>query len=307
MLPRPATRAHARSNAPARVGYLGPRGTFSEQALLGSTEPGAVAPIPLATIHDAVLAVAQRRVRWSLVPIENSIEGPVTATLDALTGTASAVRIVGELVLGVRQCLIVCQPLALSDIDTVVSHPQASGQCARFLRERLPEARILPASSTAEAVRTVAESPHERWAALGPRLAAELYGAHVLHEGVEDLDGNETRFVWLGHVGEPPGARPPSRRPADHARRGAVKTSLVFWGLGAQRPGWLVACLGEFAARAVNLTKIESRPQRDRLGRYMFFVDVEGDDQDRAVADALTALRGHCEEVRVLGSYPVEA
>ncbi len=160
----------------------------------------------------------------------------------------------------------------------MVSHPQATAQCARFIRTRLPHAQVIAGSSTAEAVRTVAE--HDgAWAALGNRLAAEHYGCRVLLPGVEDVPENETRFVWLAPVGLPPGwpdgPSPPSA---------PWKTAIVFWGVGADAPGWLVGCLAEFASRQVNLTRIESRPRKQGLGRYMFFVDLEGRDTEPHVA-----------------------
>ena len=281
--------------ARSRAGYLGPPGTFSDEALVASVDGAGVEPVAMATIHDAVMAVQAGEVRWSLVPIENSIEGPVTVTLDALTGEASDVRIVGEVVLAVRQCLIARAPLELASITTVVSHPQATGQCAGFLRERLPGARVLSASSTADAVRVVAESAQDTWAALGPRLAASIYGCAVLCEDVQDGDDNETRFVWLARDGDD---RPPLR-----PNEAPFKTSLVFWGPGTERPGWLVACLSEFSRRAVNLTKIESRPRRDRLGRYMIFIDCDGAIDDEPVAAAVAGLREHAQVVRLLGSY----
>ena len=290
--PTPAT-----EDAP-RVGYLGPRGTFSEEALRRSVDVEHVEAVALASIHEAVMAVQERAVRWSVVPIENSIEGPVTVTLDALAGEACDVRIVGELVLPVRQCLIARRPVELADITTVVSHPQPVGQCATFLRERLGRAQVRSANSTAEAVRVVAEAGEPGWAALGPGLAASIYDCVVLCEGVEDRHDNETRFVWLAGDADD---RPPRREKG--APRGAQKTSVVFWGSGAGEPGWLVACLDEFARRDVNLTKIESRPQ-SRLGTYMFFLDLDGGAGTAAVAQALSGLREHCDEVRVLGSYP---
>src|SRR5205085_3748634 len=155
-------------------------------------------------------------------------------------------------------CLIARDELELEEIEAVISHPQATAQCARFIRTRLTHARVLPGSSTADAVRMVAE--HEGpWAALGNRLAAELYGCQVLRSGVEDVADNETRFVWLAPVGAPPGAFPGS------APLGPWKTAIVFWGVGAEAPGWLVNCLSEFATRQVNLTRIESRPRKQGL------------------------------------------
>jgi prephenate dehydratase len=154
--------------------------------------------------------------------------------------------------------------------------------------------------STAEAVRIVAESPEQAWAAIGTRRAAEIHGALVLREGVEDHADNETRFVWLARSQRPlPEAIGLHERSPANAR----KTSLVFWGSGAQRSGWLVRCLDEFARRDINLTKIESRPQRERSWRYMFFLDLEGSDEQQLVSEAIGGLEQLCEQVRILGSY----
>lgn len=279
-----------------RLGYLGPPGTFSEEALLASAgDLDGSEPVALATVHETVMAVAAGEVDRGIVPIENSIEGAVSATLDAIVHETDTVAIVGETVLAVRQCLIARAPLELAAIEAVVSHPQGLAQCARFLRERLPGAAVQAATSTAEAVRRVAAS-EEPWAALGPRLAAEIYGAQVLLDGVDDDPRNATRFVWLGPAGAPP--FPPA---GDSA---AFKTSIVFAGAGDASPGWLVRCLSEFAFRGVNLTKIESRPARARLGHYVFLADLDGSATDGPVAEAVEGLRRHCEQVRVLGSYP---
>jgi prephenate dehydratase len=288
----------------ARVGYLGPEGTFSEEALLASADPDAVEPIPLGTIYDTVMALRQEEVDWAIVPIENSLDGSVSVTLDLLAGEASDVEIVGEALLRVRHSLIAAEPLGLGEIDTVISHPQVPGQCKRFLRGELAHARILPADSTAEAVRMVASGGQRGQAALGTLLAAKIYGGTVIREGVEDRDDNETRFVWLARAQEDSGA-PRARQPPPlrEAATGEWKTSLVFWGPGAERPGWLVRCLDEFARRDINLTKIESRPRRARLGSYMFFADLTGRVSEAPVADAIAGVRALCEEVRVLGSY----
>jgi prephenate dehydratase len=278
------------------VGYFGPEGTFTHEALLSAfngTDRGAEL-VPLPTIHDTVMAVHDGIVERALVPIENSVEGAVNATLDTLAIETEDVAIVGEVVYPISQCLIAKSPLELPAIEVVASHPQATGQCRHFLRTRLPAARVIAASSTAEAVRTVAEHVGP-WAALGNRLAAELYGCTVLQAGVEDVPGNETRFVWLAHASRQLEAASPSRD---------WKTAIVFWGPGAEAPGWLVGCLSELATRGVNLTRIESRPRKQGLGRYMFFADMEGRDTDRNVAEALEGLRGHVEVLRVLGSFP---
>ncbi len=164
---------------------------------------------------------------------------------------------------------------------------------------------MLPASSTAEAVRTVTAEKRPGLAALGTLLAAKIYGATVIREGVEDREDNETRFVWLARGAGEEAALPPLR--AGEVTRAKWKTSLVFWGLGAKRPGWLVRCLSTFARREINLTKIESRPRREQLGDYMFFVDLEGRVSDTHVAQAIDGLSELCEAVRVLGSYPAAA
>jgi prephenate dehydratase len=298
MPPAPSTPNRGAREVP-RAGYLGPEGTFTEEALLGSVDGTAVKPIGLETIRDAVMAVQNRDVEWALVPIENSIEGSVTVTLDTLAGDASEVAIVGEVVLPVRHYLVAAAPLRLEQIQTIVSHPHAPGQCARFLHAQLPWASIVAATSTAEAVRLVGQEKDDSWAAIGTRLAAELYGCVVIAERIQDREDNETRFVWLARADSTLGA-PPLRAPTD---RGS-KTSLVFWGAGADHAGWLVLCLSEFAEREINLTKIESRPMRERLGHYMFFVDLEGSLADNDVSEALDGLRARCEQVRVLGSYP---
>src|SRR5437588_6431838 len=218
-----------------QVGYLGPEGTFTHEALIAATRgvrPGGpeLGAVPLPTIYDTVMAVRSGDVERALVPIENSLEGSVNATLDALAMETEDVAIVGEVVHPIRHCLIARTPLELSEIEAVVSHPQANAQCARFIRTRLPNARVLAGSSTAEAVRVVAEHDGP-WAALGNRLAAERYGCQVLRAGVEDVPDNETRFVWLAPAGTSPGG--PG---AGNAEIGPWKTAVVFWGVGADAP-----------------------------------------------------------------------
>jgi prephenate dehydratase len=272
-----------------RVGFLGPSGTFAEEALRSSA-PGEVEEVPFPTVLDTVMAVQRRAVDQAVVPIENSLEGSVTTTLDALAGEASDVRIVAEVVRPITHCLIARAGVGLDDVTRVLSHPQALAQCARFLHEKLPRAGTEVAASTAEAVRSAVESS-EPLAAIGTRLAAELYGGEVLAEGVEDRPDNLTRFVWLAPAGTQPHGAP-------------TKTSVVFWGFNDESPGALVAVLRELADRNVNLTKIESRPRRVQLGHYMFFADLDGAEADNAVRDALAGLRRRVETLKVLGSYP---
>jgi len=288
-----------------RVGYLGPEGTFTQEALIhatagsgGVSAAGGIEPVPLPSVYETVMAVHSREVERALVPIENSLEGSVNATLDALAIEADDVAIVGELVHPIRHCLIARREIELDEVEVVVSHPQATAQCARFVRTRLGHASVLAGSSTAEAVRMVAEHDGP-WAALGNRLAAERYGCHVLRAGVEDVPDNETRFVWLA-----PGGTAPGGPGVTDPEIGPWKTAIVFWGVGADAPGWLVRSLQEFASRDVNLTRIESRPRKQGLGRYMFFLDLEGRDTEPHVADALEAVRMHVQALRVLGSFP---
>lgn len=286
-----------------RVAYLGPEGTFSEEALLAGVAPDSVQPVAQSSIYDTVIALREGDVEWAIVPIENSLDGSISITLDLLADEADTVQIVGETLLNVRHSLIAGRLVGLDEIHTVLTHPQVPGQCARFLRGELAHAQVLPASSTAEAVREVVKDAQPGRAALGTKLAADLYGGTVVREGVQDRDDNETRFVWLakdeGGVGAPTGWLS-----GGGGERG-WKTSLVFWGAGADSPGWLVRCLSEFARRGINLTKIESRPRRERLGHYMFFVDLDGGLQtEQDVSDAVAEVRKMCEEVRVLGSYP---
>src|SRR5919198_631518 len=190
-----------------RLGYLGPAGTFSEEAVRQAAAPDAEL-VPFVSIHEAVVAVERGAVDRALVPVENSLEGGVSATLDALAWEARDTAIVGETVLAIRNCLIARAPTALDAVEAVISHPQPLAQCARFLRTELPGAAVRAAASTAEAVR---------------------YGAVVLREEIDDEPGNATRFVWLAPVGTPP--------PAKSEQAVPWKTSVLFAGAGDAKPG----------------------------------------------------------------------
>jgi prephenate dehydratase len=277
------------SGGGVKVAYLGPAGTHSEEALLASA-PADVEAVPYPTIYDAVMAVQEGGADRAIVPIENALEGSVAVTLDTLTVEADRVRIEAEVVHPIHHCVLARGKVALGSVKRVVSHPQATAQCARFLREQMPGAEHVSAPSTADAVISVSRSDYGS-VALGSRLAAELYGCHIVAADVEDHPDNVTRFVWLA--------------PAEEAAELGPnpKTSIVFWGGGDQSPGWLVDVLSEFAGRAVNLTRIESRPRRTGLGHYFFFVDLEGAAGQGPVDEALDAVRGHVGELRVLGSY----
>jgi prephenate dehydratase len=275
-----------------RVAFLGPAGTYAEEALRHSAPPGvAIEEVPYPSVYETVMAVQTGAAERAVVPIENSLEGSVTATLDALAGEADRVRIFAEVVRPISHCLVARTGVGIGEVARVLSHPQAIAQCAELLRGPLAHAEPASAPSTADAVRTVAETD-EPWAAIGTRLAAELYGCEVLAEGVEDRSDNLTRFVWLAPEGtEPP--QPPE------------KTSIVFWGFNDESPGALVGVLSELADRGINLTKIESRPRRVQLGHYMFFADLEGSGADPLVEEALGALGERVQTLKVLGSYPV--
>ena len=276
-----------------RITYLGPEGTFSDDALRAAVGARDVDADPRPTVYDAIAAVAEGRADRAFVPFENSIEGAVRATLDTLAFDAHEVAIAGEYDHPVSHSLIARTELELDAIEAVLSHPQASAQCARFIRESLPRAETRAAASTAEAVRLVSESD-QPWAALGAGSAAELYGGVVLREGVEDEPDNVTRFVWIAPAG------------TTVEGDGDWRTSLIFSELGEDHPGALVDALTEISSRGVNMTRIESRPLRRGLGRYMFFIDLDGPESDATVAEAIDALRDKAESVRVLGSYPIQ-
>jgi prephenate dehydratase len=276
-----------------RIAFLGPAGTFTEDALREAMPPGEeIEAMRTPTVHDAILAVERGEAERALVPFENSIEGSVRSTLDTLAFDTEAVTIVGEHDFRVHAHLIAREGTELAQVAAILSHPQPLAQCAGFLREHLPGVERRSVSSTAEAVRMVSESVRP-WAAIGARAAADLYGCTVLREGIEDQADNVTRFVWIA---------PADTKPEGE---GAWRTSLVFSELGADHPGALVDALQEFSSRGVNLSRIESRPLRQGLGRYMFFCDLEGSTADPAIAKALEALRAKAESVRILGSYPI--
>jgi prephenate dehydratase len=277
-----------------RIAFLGPAGTYTDDALRRAVGDAEFEPLHRPTVYDAIRAVAEEQADRAFVPFENSIEGAVRPTLDALAFDAPEVTIAGEHDQPITHSLIAREGTAAERIEVVLSHPQAIAQCARFIRESLPRAEPRATSSTAEAVRVVSESPRP-WAAIGGAGAIRLYGGVVLRERIEDEEENVTRFVWVAPRGTRPGGD------------GTWRTTLIFSELGEDHPGVLVEALTEFADRGVNLTRIESRPRRSGLGRYMFFVDLDGAAEEPPVAGAIDALRQKAESVRVLGSYPVGA
>ena len=267
------------------VAYLGPQGTFSEEAAILFAPESERLPYP--SIRDAAMAAESRETDDAVLPIENSIEGAVNMTLDYLIHD-STLSIVGELVLPIGQCLIVTEGSRREDIETIRSHPQALAQCRRFLERNFPNARLIASISTAGAVEEALNEGRTS-AAIGNRRAAELFGASVLESGIEDNPNNSTRFVAMGR-NSPPAS-------------GDDKTSICF-GFDSDAPGQLYGVLGEFADREINLAKIESRPTRHELGRYVFLVDLLGHQQDQRVRDTIEAVDRRVSQLRVFGSYP---
>jgi len=250
--------------------------------------------VPLSTVHGVVNAVQEGVVERSIAPIENSVEGGVNEVIDALVHDAPDVSIIGEYVLEINPCLIAREGTQLGAVTTVFSHPQPLAQCASFLRRELPEAKLETSNSTAAAVEYVLGSDLAA-AALASPAAALHSGAVVLAESVADHDLLATRFIWLSRSASEPSSG-----------RQLGKSAILFSGAGDSAPGWLLDCLSGFATRSINLTRIESRPARLELGQYIFLIDVDGRvDAPGPAAEALAGLGKHCQQVRVLGSYPI--
>jgi prephenate dehydratase len=272
-----------------RIGFLGPLGTFTEQALLSQPDLAAGELVPLPSIPDVLTATSAGEVDLGFVAIENSIEGSVNVTLDTLAFEASLL-VQREVVITVDLHLLAPPGTKLEDIRTVVSFPHATAQVRGFLGRELPQAVTAAANSTAEAARQVGETREPGVAAVGTSLAAELYGLDVLAASIEDHPENQTRFVVVARQGVP-------------APTGHDKTTIVCF-QQVDRPGSLLAMLQEFAARAINLTKLESRPTKRGLGNYCFIIDLEGHVADELVADCLRDLKAKVADVKFLGSYP---
>ena len=275
--------------AATRIGFMGPHGTFTEQALLGQPDLAAADTHPFDSIPDVLNGLVTGDVDLGFVPIENAIEGAVNVTQDTLAFDLD-VRIQREVVLDVQLNLLALPGTQLTDIHTVMSFPVAVAQCRSFLREQLPDAEIQAATSTAEAARQVSEQRLEGVATISNPLAAELYGLEAVAEAVEDHTGNQTRFLLLAREGVP-------------APTGHDKTSVVVF-QRANEPGSLLAILNEFAARNIDLSRLESRPTRRVLGDYCFLLDFEGHIGDEVVADCLRDLKMKQGDIKFLGSYP---
>ena len=269
------------------IGFLGPPGTFTEEALRSSTDIEGMDLVPFASIQEVIAAVERRDTDTGIVAIENSIEGSVNTTLDMLAFEANLL-IAKESICAVSHSLIGLRGAKKDQAKTIISHPQATAQCRGYIMREFPGINIEAANSTADAVRIVADRGGKETLAIGTSLAAKLYGLRVLEKKIQDFADNETRFVVVGHEMSP--------------RTGHDKTSIVCF-IHEDRPGTLLQILQEFAFRSINLTKIQSRPTRKALGEYCFFLDVEGHIEDTDVSEALKCLRCKIRQVKVLGSY----
>lgn len=283
-----------------KVGYLGPEGTFSEEAgkIYAQKISGRVQMIPFSTIHNLLYAADRRKIDEAVVPIENSIEGTIGIVPDMLVKDVN-LMIRQEIILPVYHYLIAQKGVKLKDITDVISHPQPIDQCRDFLSKKLPRAKMHLAFSTSDAARQVATSLGERiiahgeikgpvFAAIGSRALAQLYGLQVVARKINAKE-NQTRFVVLAKT--------------DHKKTKKDKTSIVF-SVASDRPGGLHGVLSEFAFRHINLTKIESRPSKRALGDYYFFADLQGHREERVVAEALSKIKKRAAFLKLLGSYP---
>lgn len=273
-----------------RIAFLGPEGTFTEQALLSQTDYAQMELVPLTSIPEVLTTVADGRADFGFVGIENSIEGAVTVTVDTLAFETNLL-IQREVLLGVQMHLLAPSGVGLSDVRQVMSFPVAAAQCRGFLNTALPGAIQVSTASTVEAAVLVAGEHNDgHTAAIAPSVAGKLYGLDILASDIEDHPDNTTRFVSVARQGVP-------------APTGHDKTSIVVF-QRADRPGSLLAILQEFAARAINLVKLESRPTKQGLGQYCFLIDLEGHIADELVADCLRNLKSKVADVKFLGSYP---
>ncbi len=281
---------NSRGEATTRsIAYLGPVGTFTEQAVYSQPDLASMEHHPLGSIFDVLRAVQSQEVDLGLVAIENMIEGSVNATLDALAFDTD-LFIQREVIIDVNLNLLVQPGAVIDDIERIWSHPVAYAQCREHLAERLPDAVFELANSTADAARRLAGSDDGTVAAIAPLRSAEVYGLEVAASNIADRADNKTRFVLVGADGIAP--------PTGHD-----KTSLVVY-QQSDVPGSLIGILQEFAARAINLTSLQSRPTKANLGQYCFLLDCQGHIADEVVADALRNLSIKTARVKCLGSYP---
>jgi len=271
-----------------KIAYLGPPGTFTEEALdkfIGDVSQ--IKKMPFPTITEVIKSVDRGEADEGLVPIENSIEGSVNITLDILT-FESEVKIIGEVTIPVKHSLIGKKKIKLGKIRRIISHPHATAQCRKFLAANLKGVEIIAANSTAEAVK-ILKKEDDDVAAIGTKTAAKIYDLEIIESDIEDNKDNKTRFVFIGNRIQP--------------KTGSDKTSMVCF-LKEDRPGSLYNILKEFAQRDINLTRLESRPAKKNLGDYVFMIDLDGHLHDKNVFEAIEVLRRGVYLVKILGSYP---
>lgn len=273
-----------------RLAYFGPTGTYTEEAAIkyAAREEIELSLTAMSTITAVYNAVQSGMADEGVVPIENSLEGSVPETLDVLVHSERPLYIRDEITIPIDHCLLVKPGTATNDVDAIYAHPQALGQCRGFIERCFPKARVEAALSNAAAVEEMMAVAGA--AAIAPRRAADIYGADVLAQGIQDRTPNHTRFVVLAH--------------SDHKPTGDDKTSIALAFETADRPGVLVEALKRFAQRDINLSKIESRPSKEKLGTYIFLIDVDGHASEPKLAEAMEETRGICSFLRVLGSYP---
>jgi len=270
-----------------KIAYLGPPGTFAEEAALVFDKTARLVPFPSIRAVANAVALSVANVDEGVVPIENSIEGSVTDTLDLLIH-GSGVMIKCELVLPIRHNMVAKPGININDVKVLYSIPQALGQCRDFVALHFPKVPVVAALSTAAAVEEMMASSQPA-AAIGTARAAEIYGAVILAKGIQDKASNETRFVILAKE--------------DHAPTGHDKTSLCF-AFSDDRPGVLVEVMQVFSQKGINLSKVESRPSKDILGRYIFLIDLDGHREDAIVKKALDEVRTKTSMLKIFGSYP---
>ena len=267
---------------PMHVAILGPEGTFTHAA--ANLHFGhAIEIVFQTTINDVFSAVEVGRAEFGVVPIENSIEGVVSHTLDCILD--SSLNLCGEVLLRVHHALISSEP-DLGSITSVRAHPQALGQCRNWLNRHLPGVELIPATSTAEAVKSIVGLPHA--AAIGSEAAADLYGVNIIHPNIEDRPNNTTRFLVIGNLAIKP--------------TGKDKTSILA--SKTDEPGSLFKLLEPFADHGINMSKIESRPSQKQMWDYVFFIDFDGHSEDESVKKLLMDLKERASLFKLLGSYP---
>jgi len=270
-----------------KFGYLGPEGTFSEEALRAYIKNKQNYELmEFNTIPDVIEAINNNICDEAIIPIENSIEGSVNIAIDMLINNNN-IMIKGEIVIKIRHCLISSSKIDFKDVYCILSHQQAISQCREYIFKNFPKAKVKTTESTSQAILNV--KSNRGMAAIGPERAAILYGMTILEKDIQDNIENYTRFLIISHE--------------DSALTGKDKTSIVF--SVSNRPGSLYEALGVLAQKKVNMTKIESRPSRKKLGEYVFWIDIEGHKEEPVIKSAIEELKSRTEFLKILGSYPV--